>query len=76
MDVGGTCYRSVRAGNETRRETRGGKGGRGGRKGVKAESEAETGAPGTGTERHGYETGFYQIISCHTDDDAAAAVER
>lgn len=38
---------------------------------MKAESEAETGARPTGTETR-YETGFYQIISCHTDDDAAA----
>lgn len=36
---------------------------------VEAESEAETGARPVQTR---YETGFYQIISCHTDDDAAA----
>lgn len=50
---------------EARKRKRGGRG-----KGWKAESEAETRAPEP-VYRHGYETGFYQIISCHTDDDAA-----
>lgn len=56
---------------EERERNRGERGAR--RRIAEAESEAETGgAPGTDHRyRHGYETGFYQIISCHTDDDAA-----
>lgn len=72
-----TCRRFIQKRKRSRRDAESNEtvradepGGGRGKGGLKAESEAETRAPEP-VYRHGYETGFYQIISCHTDDDAA-----